>query len=166
MKKKRHPGKIELVRRWFDKWAAVKILLAVGYIFLLLKAWIFLTEDPDTDYFLLILLSLMSGIAICYFSAAGLLNRTKIVIAGEAVKIKNYPLPFPGDRTFISSDIIEYHIRSTLDRNQICQKIKFEIHALTDYGRQFKVLNGIACMDQAELIRSELARHTLATDRL
>lgn len=165
MKIKLDADKIELVRNWFDKWVTIRSILAVAHIIIVINIWAFLTEDPDSNAFLPLLLSLMSCMVFCYYSFAGLVNKTKIIIGKEWVKVKNYPLPFPGDRTFNTRDIVEYHTRNNLNPRLIYQKVKFEIHALTDKGQQFKVLNGIACPLEAEMIRCELDKHTPATGK-
>lgn len=140
-------------------------MAAVANIFLVINVWTFFTEDPDTDAFLPVLLSLISCFTCCYFSVAGFVNKTKIIIGEESVKVKSYPLLFPGDRTFSNRNIVGYHTRNNLNPRRICQRVKFEIHALTGNGQQFKVLDGISSQQQAELIRSELAKYTPGTGK-
>lgn len=157
MKKNVHSGRVELVRKWFDKWVTIKTLLSVVYVLVVIRAWPIVTEDPDNSAFIPVMAGLVSCLILIYFAVAGLLNKTKIIIEHESIKVKNYPLPFPGGKTYKNGNIVEYHIRSNFNPRRILQRVRFEIHALTDYGQQFKVLNGIPCSHQAEMIRNEHA---------
>jgi len=146
--------------KWFDKWVACKVVFSIAYVMVVANLWTLLTNDLSADSFIPALIIGMGCVAFCYISTAGMLNKTKIVIGEESVKVLDYPLPYRIDKTIIKHEVVDYHTRSNFNPKRLFQRVKFEIHALTDYGQQFVLIDGISCFKRAELIRNELTKHT------
>ncbi len=146
--------------KWFDKWVAGKVVFSIAYLIMVANLWKILTDDLSAGSFIPALVICMGCVAFCYISTAGMLNKTKIIIGEESVKVQDYPLPYRIDKTIIKNEVVDYHTRSNFNPKRLFQRVKFEIHALTEYGQQFVLIDGITCFKRAEIIRNELAKHT------
>jgi hypothetical protein len=160
-----HGSHVELVLKWFS-W---KIAAMTGFAILwdaFLINWytrVAPGADPMATYFPLIHVAL--GLGVTYYVIAGWCNRTRILVGQGKVAIRHSPIPWFGNIEIDSSNLKQVYTQERVGRSRRGNDhTTYEVRAVTEDGRNMKLLGGLETSEQALSIEHQIEKHLRIRD--
>ncbi|WNC72080.1 hypothetical protein RGQ13_18465 [Thalassotalea psychrophila] len=143
---------IEITRQWprFQPFT-----MALGAVYLIYHCVTKYTGTENVDIpnllYLLVFIILMT-----YFSLAGLLNKTYIMVTKKNVEIRHRPIPWVGNKIIDASEIKQLYAKERRIKNN---RLKYEVHVITHSGEDTKLLRLLDSSKQALYIEQEVEKY-------
>lgn len=140
------------------------IFTAVMWTFAILI--LFKIEHPASKFFPLILcIPTFIGIFLVYMAAAGLVNRTEIMVSPDGLRVNNGPLPWYGNIQYDVLDIAQFYCVEQIQHSRHHVHYRYHLNALTKDGKKLPVLRHLNEKDHALFIEQELERFLAIEDQ-
>jgi hypothetical protein len=104
------------------------------------------------------------GVLLTYATIGGFVNRTVLRVAGGELAIWHGPLPWPGQRRLMTSDIRQLYCTQTSHRRKHGSSFTFNVAAQTSGGDKIDLLTGLDELDQALFIEQRVEQHLRIRD--
>ncbi len=111
------------------------------------------------------LLHVAIGIVIGYYALAGLINSTTIWVQADLLGIQHHPLPWPGSKRLMASDIEQLYTKKVTRYSRSGPSHTYEVHAILRQAAKEKLVGGLREAEQALYIEQELERYLGIQDR-
>jgi hypothetical protein len=154
-----HGSHIEIVLKWFG-W---QIVAMTGFAIMwdgFLINW-YLNVAPNANrmavYFPLI--HVAAGIGITYYVVAGWLNRTRISVGNGKVAVRHGPIPWFGNADIDASNLKQLYTKENTRRSRRSSYSTYEVRAVTQDGRNTRVVSGLETSEQAFGIEREIEKY-------
>ena len=168
------PEKMEIINNGFDmiirrKWFSPKfIFLTVFVIFWdgFLVFWYSMATGMDAPliFKLFPLIHVAVGIGLTYYVIAGYLNNTDIIVSNSDLVIKSYPLPWIGDKTISTKNIMQLYTKEVISRGKNGTSVSYEVHGLDLNDRQIKLVKGLETKEQGLFIEHKIEEYLSIDD--
>lgn len=159
-----------ITKRWFDSRSIGMIIFAVVWTtFAVWFTWTWLTHmgsrpllpiDPDPAHAILVI-HLSVGIAMLYWSIAGLFNRTGLTISRDKISVRHGPVPWRGNGEYLLANLQALKVqRASWGRGKAPNVVyKHELHATMRDGKNKKLIGGFDTREQALSVQQEIERY-------
>ncbi len=158
---------IEIVRRWFGAKAVLMAIFAVFWDGAVVFWFSQLPAKPPPTTVLILLFHAAVGIWATYTALAGCLNRTRVVASLVRVGVRHGPLPWFGNLEVMASDLQQLYSKETVSpfrSEEALQAPSFEVRAVTQSGRNIKLLDGLETQEQAIFIEQKIESYLRIKD--
>ncbi len=169
----REGGGLVVVRRWFSwKYLPLVFFCVVWDGFLLfwyaaaLGVGSRTSARGDLPFMLLFpLIHVAVGAGLTYFTLAGILNSTRVAVAGGRLTIRHGPLPWPGNLDQGTGEVRQLFTTQKVTRGKNGETITYELGCLGPGGARKTLLKGMEAVEQALYLEQRLERHLRIEDR-
>ena len=161
------PARLEIVRRWFHWTGVVLAAFSVFWLGLLAAMYgVMGSAGAPAFVFLFPLLHVAVGVALAYYAAALLLNRTTVEVGHRTLRVRHGPVPWRGVRALPASAIAQVFAREDAHRQKDGgTSHTYSVHAVTKDGRRVKLLGAVLEPDHALFVEQRIERHLGLVDR-
>ncbi|MFQ5570378.1 MAG: hypothetical protein ACE5G0_11925 [Rhodothermales bacterium] len=149
------PGRLVLTYRWFTAPAVLLAFLALLWDGAVAVMAVLMQSQPGTDStdWTFWGLALAAGVWGTYFAAGQLVNRTTVHAGPEQVRIRIRPLPWLGNKRVDVGSLRRIYVRHKLAGNSEVRAGRhhytYQLRAVEGDGAHRRLLNGIACPEEA-----------------
>lgn len=161
-------GQLTIQWRWFT----LKIVLATifalfwnGMMFSLVGSMI--TDIPERGleavFPFIFFPHIWVGFYLIYYVLAGYINQTRMIVDGQTIRIQHGPLPWIGNKTLDSSDVVQLYTKQHRGRNNWGGT--YQLHAVADSDKHEKLLSGLEDSEHALFVEQEVERFLGIEDR-
>lgn len=140
--------------RWFRAYHVFLVFFCLmwnGFLF----SWYFvaLTHETPLAVKLFPLLHTGAGVFITYMTVAGFVNRTRIDVSRDELRIQHGPLPWAGNRTLSGRELSQLYGQEVRGSKG---SVSYSLFALDKQRRQVKLLSGLDGKDQVLYLEQAL----------
>jgi len=96
------------------------------------------------------------GLGLLYYVVAGFLNKTDIIISPETLKVRTYPVKWPGDKVIDVADVRQLYTTEKVTRTKNGQTVRYAVNIVTHANRKVKLVGGLMHKDQALYIEKNI----------
>ena len=169
---RREGANLEIVKRWFDQYTIRKAVFAV--LWLAFTGWMtwawhtsfgaipFWPFDPVHTGLPILIQSMLlgTGVVLAYRAAAGLLNRTIVMVSRERLSIRHGPLPWRGNEVIAVSNLSHLQLKKSAWTRRAGPGRPpihtYEIHAVLTDGFSRKLAGGFDKSVQAQQLKQAI----------
>jgi hypothetical protein len=160
-----HKGSyLEITRRWIG----AKVFFMVPFTIFwcgFLVFWYSKAMDIENLTFRLFpLLHVGVGIWLLYSTTAGLINKTTVRVGFERITVRHGPVPYFG-KTISAMDIKQLYSKEKTSYSSRQRSVSYEIHAMTQAGKNVKLVTRLESSEQALFIEQEIEKYLGIKDR-
>jgi len=157
---------LEIVYRWFSSKFIFLIFFTIFWnMFLLFWHGTTLVASHKWAMSLFALPHTLISIGLIYYTVAGFLNYTIIHVELGELSIRHRPLPWPGHKQLMATNIEQLYSREKVSRSRNGINYSYQVYAILHNGTKEKLLGGFSDPDQALYVEQELERHLRIQDR-
>jgi hypothetical protein len=146
------PG-LTVIRRWFSPVFIFLLVFCIAWDTFLLFWYRMAFESEAPLLFKVFPIGhLAVGVGLTYFTLAGFLNRTTLQVESGVVAVRHGPVPWFGNRTFATSDLKQLYCTERFSYHGPHHhrlRTTYQVNAILNTGKKFKVLSGLTDPDQA-----------------
>ena len=96
------------------------------------------------------------GVGLTYYTLAGFLNRTRIDVDRERVRVQLGPLPWKGSLELPSQQLKQLYVEESVKLHRGTQTVTYNLMALDQVGAKVKLVSGLDEKDHALYLEQEL----------
>lgn len=158
-----HDDYMQITRTWFS---LGQFLLMIPSVLLFNGVWIsngfleILTSDRELLLKLFVLVFIILGAALVYYSTATYLNKTQILVSRHAIEIKHHPLPWFGNTRVETSNIKQLFVkekyRGSSNNNP---RLSYNVLGLTKEDKPFNLISGLEFSNQGLYIEQQVEKY-------
>lgn len=105
------------------------------------------------------------GVGLSWYTLAGLINRTRLEVAQGTLRIRHFPLFWPGQRTLPVDRISQFFVQQRVHRNKGSVSYTYDLNAvLRPDGRSLKLLGRLESAEQGLFLEQRLESFLGITD--
>jgi hypothetical protein len=157
---------LAIIRRWFNwKFIGLLFFCVVWDGFLVTWYSIALTQKGPLIMVLFPVLHVAVGAGLSYFTLAGLLNRTKVTLNPAELRLRHYPLPWPGNRTLQRSEIDQLFCEEKMSGNRNGVSYTYSVNVVMPGGKRLKLVGGMDKPEDALFLEQKIEGYLGITDR-
>lgn len=155
-------GKLTIEWRWFNA-TFIFLLFFCAFWDSFLVIW-YLTAmksgDAPSAVFVFPLIHVTVGLGLTWYTLAGLLNRTRIEVEQGTLRIRHFPLPWPGNRELSVGDLSQLFCDESVHRNKNSTTYTYNLNAmLRSGGRKLKLIGRLEKPELALYLEQKLESH-------
>ena len=155
-----HGTYIEFVRKWFGS----KFVFLTGFVFIwngFLYAFYGEIAGDNAELFVYLfpLIHVGVGLGLTYYVIAGWLNRTYVFADKQRIEVRHRPIPWIGARKIEALDLKQLYVKEKVSRSNNSSSHSYEVRAVTNSGKNIKILGGLEDQEQALFIEQEIEKH-------
>jgi hypothetical protein len=105
------------------------------------------------------------GVFLTYTTLAGFLNRTRINVNPAEIRVKHYPLPWPGNRVVQRIEIEQLFCEEKLSRGRNGVSYSYNLDAVLTGGRREKLVSGMEKPEDALFLEQKIEGYLGIADR-
>jgi hypothetical protein len=152
---------LKIIRDWFSRRIVMLTFFALIWDSFLVFWYVTTLQQPNPEIVALLfpVIHLIIGIGMTYYVLCGYLNQTFIRVNYNTLSIKHGPLPYPGNRTFDTTDIKQIYSKESVAYSRRGRSTSYELRAVTHSGRNVKLLGGLTNSEQALFIEQEVEKY-------
>jgi len=105
------------------------------------------------------------GVFLTYTTIAGFLNRTRITMNMGELRIKHFPLPWPGNRTIARLEIDQLFCEEKMSSSRNSTSYSYNLSAVMTGGRRVKLVSGLENPEDALFLEQQVENFLGITDR-
>lgn len=155
-------GKLTIEWRWFNA-TFIFLLFFCGFWDSFLVVWYttaMSSGDAPLIMFVFPLIHVAVGVGLSWYTLAGLLNRTRIEVEQGTLRIRHFPLPWPGNREIPVGDLSQLFCDESVHRNKNSTTYTYNLHAmLRSGGRKLKLIGRLEKPELALFLEQKLESH-------
>lgn len=157
---------IMLTLSWFT-WAAFVLLPFCLVWNGFLVFWYGLAFRHGTPWIMILfpILHVTAGLWLIYFTLSLFFNSTRISAEGAILRIRHYPLPWPGNHVLDSKRIAQLFCMEIINRRKGNTVYSYEVWAALTDADSMKLTGGELTLEQALFIEQKLERAMGIEDR-
>jgi len=158
---------LEIVRRWFQPLHVVLLFFCIAWDSFL-AFWYFALSSQNSSPWIawaFPIAHVALGIALSYYTLAGFVNRTTIVVGKRELRIAHGPLPWSGGLTLATSDIVQLFCKRNEHRSNGGVQFTYDVMVVERNRGARKLLRRLFDEDQALYIEQEVERALGIVDR-
>jgi hypothetical protein len=150
-------GRLSIAWRWFAPANLAMIPLLICWFGFLALFYADALSAPHniTPFLLIPLLHVATGIGLAYPTVANIVNRTRIVVAGDIVTVRHGPLPWWGNRTLVRSTITQLFCRRDTGNKGA---ISYALVAIDRSGTRIDLVRALQREDDVRWLEDTLER--------
>jgi len=152
-------ARLAFSRRWFSFIHVFLIVFCViwwGFLFV----WYGIGFALGNVIMLLFpILHVAAGIGLGYYTLAGLLNHTTVVVTQGKMTIAHSPLPWPGNRTIPTGHLRQLYCRRHEHHGENGVSHSYSVDAITTAGTKLKLLSGLGEAEDALFFEKKIERY-------
>jgi len=111
------------------------------------------------------ILHVAAGVALTYIAIAGLTNRTRITLNTAELRIRHYPLPWPGNRVLARQEITQLFCEEKMNNTRNGVSYSYCLSAVLGGGRRLKLVSGLDDPADALFLEQKIEGYLGITDR-
>lgn len=96
------------------------------------------------------------GVGLIYFCTASFINKTDVSVDPNHVKVRHYPVPWPGKKQIPVYQIKQLFNKEHVSRNKNGVRVSYAVYVVTEDGREQKLVSGLTDDNQARFIEREI----------
>ena len=158
-----HVSHIEIVRTWFGMQILFPTAFAVyldGFLFY----WYSIGPlNGSLMAVLFPLLHVVGAVALTYYALTGWFNRTTISVGQGRISVRHRPLPWPGNKEIDAADVKQLYAKEG-SRPWSSTSVTYELRAVTNSGRNIKIVGGLETQEQAIFIEQKIEKYLRIED--
>ena len=155
-----------ITRRWMNwKYVAMLVFCVFWDGFLVVWYTIAFSKDGPLMMKLFPVLHVAVGVFLTYSTAAGFLNRTKITLNTGELRIKHYPLPWPGNKAVQRQEIEQLFCEEIMHSNKNGTSYTYNLQAVKTGGGRMKLVSGMDKPEDALFLEQKIEGFLGITDR-
>jgi hypothetical protein len=105
------------------------------------------------------------GLTISYYVIAGWVNRTRVLVGSGRLTVRHSPLPWSGNTEIDASSLKQLYTQERVTHSRRGPSYStFEVRAVTQNGRNTKLVGGLETSEQALSIEQEVEKRLGITD--
>lgn len=148
---------LTLTRRWYSpKFIFLVVFCAIWNGFLVTWYTLVTAGGAPLVFKLFPLIHVAVGVGLSYFTLCGFLNKTRIVVSGESLRVRHGPLPWPGSREVPTRELAQLFTVEKISRTKNGESRDYQVQARTRGGGDVKLLTGLPEVEQALFIEQQL----------
>ena len=155
-----------IIRRWFS-WKYLALLAFCVFWDGFLAFWYanaFKTNGPLAMKLFPVLHEAV-GLGLTYITIAGFLNRTKITLNTAEMRIRHYPMPWPGNRILPRQELEQLFCEEKLNSGRNGVSYSYSLSAVMSGGKKLKLISGLDKPEDALFLEQKLEGYLGITDR-
>jgi hypothetical protein len=150
---------LRLTQRWFSlKYIPMAFFCIAWDSFLIFWYAIALTQGGPWIMAVFPIAHVAVGIGLTYYTIAGFINRTRILVSRRIVAIAHGPLPWTGKVRLDAHDIAQLYCQEEANRNKNGTYYRYQLSALLRDGRKIKLLSNLNKPDTALFIEQRIEK--------
>ncbi len=155
-----------ITRRWMN-WKYVMMLVFCVFWDGFLVFWysIAFSQGGPLAMKLFPVLHVAVGVFLTYSTLAGFLNRTKITLNTGELRIKHYPLPWPGNKVVPRPEIEQLFCEEIMHSNKNGTSYTYNLQAVKTGGGRLKLVSGMDKPEDALFLEQKIEGFLGITDR-
>lgn len=158
-------SEIEIVRKWFGWDTVLGTALVVVWGCGIFGYSGFGPIRVSKDNLYIYLLFVAGGVWLIYYTIAGWLNRTHIVVSRLKITVRHRPVPWLGNKEIDVSSLKQLYPKIKIRRSRgVPMDADYEVHALTDDDRDLKLVGGLKSSEQACSIEQQIEKYLRIKD--
>jgi predicted Zn finger-like uncharacterized protein len=139
----KHGKHMRISRRWFS---AKFIFLTIFVMFwdgFLVLWYSIIPSQADAMFIWFPLIHVAVGIGLTYYTLAGYLNKTHLLIDHQNLHIKHAPLPWRGNYVIALKSITQFYCKERIMRSKNGHTRSYSLNYIDEYKRHHEILTGI-----------------------
>ena len=155
-----------ITRRWFN-WKYLMMLVFCVFWDGFLVVWytIAFTKGGPLLMKLFPVLHVAAGVFLTYSTIAGFLNRTRITLNTLELRIRHYPLPWPGNKVVQRREIEQLFCEEKMSSTRNGVSYTYSLQAVTAGGGRLKLVSGMDKPEDALFLEQKIEGFLGITDR-
>ena len=159
-------GALRITRRW---WSPVFIFLVFFCIawdgFLIFWYKVALSDDAPWLMALFPIVHVAVGIGLTYWTIAGFVNRTEIVVDSRELSVVHKPMPWFGATRLSVDQIDQLYCKQKISHGKNGTSVSYQLFASEKGGGKQKILSGLMDSDHALFIERRVESYLGIRDR-
>lgn len=156
---------VVLTYRWFSAKIVFLTLFCVLWDgFLLVWYTIALTQGGPVPMLVVPLVHVAVGAGLTYYVLCGYLNRTRVRAGNGRLQIRHGPLPWPGARDLLGSDLDQFFVTEEVRRTKNGRRTFYRLQVRLQNGEIHKMLD-VEARERALYIEQQIERRLGIEDR-
>lgn len=98
------------------------------------------------------------GAGLTYFTVAGFVNKTDIIISPMQLVVRIQPLKWPGEGTYFISDVKQLYTYEKVRKTKNGHSITYEVRMLDNHDQQKTLVRGLENKNQGIYIEKEIEK--------
>jgi hypothetical protein len=155
-----------LVRRWFN-WKFMFLLLFCVAWDSFLVFWYVNALKHNGPWLMVVfpIAHVAVGVGLTYFTVAGFVNRTRVTVNQLELRVKHYPLPWPGNRTLQRQEIDQLFCEEKLNNSRNGSSYTYGVSVVMPGGKRIKLVSGLDTPEDALFLEQKIEGYLGITDR-
>jgi hypothetical protein len=152
---------LEIVRKWFT-WSTIFMTAFVIVWDGFLIIWYSIALGPGRGNLIMVLFPLIhvaAGVGLTYITLAGWVNTTRVSVDNGKLSVRHGPLPWIGNKDLDGSSLKQLYSKEQTSRGRNSTTVTYEVHAITGFDTNEKLVSGLESSEQALYIEQEIERH-------
>jgi len=152
------PGALAIEWRWFSAMAIFLLFFCVFWDSFLVVWYLGAFSQGDTPVvvFVFPLIHVAVGVGLTWFALASLINRTRIEVERGVLRIRHFPLPWPGNRDVQASELAQLFCDESVHRGKNSTTYTYNLHAMLRGGRRLKLIGRLEKPELALFLEQKL----------
>jgi hypothetical protein len=105
------------------------------------------------------------GLGLTYATLAGFLNSTTVEVGQGSISIRHFPLPWKGNRTLASDQVVQLHCEQKRSQSKNGVSITYDLFATMAGGEKLKLLGGFTDPAEPKQLEIQIERHLRIPNR-
>jgi hypothetical protein len=98
------------------------------------------------------------GAGLTYFTIAGFINKTDIIISPMQLQVRIQPMKWPGEGTYYISDIQQLYTFKKVRKTKNGTSITYEVRMLDNHEQEKTLIRGLEARSQGLYIEKEIEK--------
>lgn len=171
-KVEKQSGELRIYRKWLRGATIIPVVLIavffVAIVGIMVWAAVGSGQSADTSGILVELFLVCVAGGMIYYVLAQLVNTTFIKVDAREFEVKHKPLPFPGSKRYVSSEITQLYCkeRQVISDNRYVtmQRTVYDVYAVLRNGKHEKILSGLDNPQHALRVEKEVKQYLKIQD--
>lgn len=160
-------SELRIILRWFSPLFFFFLFFCIAWDGFLVF-WYGMAFRGDAPWIMIVfpIGHLAVGIGLTYWTIAGFVNRTEIVVDGRELSVRHRPMPWIGTLRMPVDQIDQFYCKQRISRsNNNGTSVSYQLYALEKGGGKRKVLSGLMDSDHALYIERRVESYLGIRDR-
>lgn len=157
-------GSLRIIYRWWSwKFAALLVFCIVWDSFLVF--WYSkVTENAPLIMILFPVGHVLVGLSLTYYTIAGFLNRTIIMVNRQFLIVTHTPMPWFGNRRLETEQVTQLYAEEIIFQSRNSQSASYQVNTILRGNRKQKLLSGLPSQDIALFVEQTIEKYLRIPD--
>ncbi|MCB9852437.1 MAG: hypothetical protein H6819_05030 [Phycisphaerales bacterium] len=157
---------LRIIRRWYSPLYFFMVFFCIAWDgFLVFWYYIALTKDAPWIMSVFPVLHVAVGVGLTYWTIAGFVNRTEIVVDSRELSVAHRPMPWFGALRMPVEQIDQLYCKQKISRGENGTSVSYELFASKKGGGKRKILSGLMDSDHALFVERRVESYLGIRDR-